>query len=221
MSMDDAPELTLPFHAAPIPGIGRATTRIVAPVSTVLLVPKSPAARSSFPDTVPSESNIPPGKNWTDCPAPGTIVLAQHPKGHISALLGDIMVTRLKVRGVLGAMVDGRMRDTESCAAICEDGGFQVWSKGFSAAGPSLDAKPWAVDVPLQVGDVCVRPRDILCADEGDRAITVIPRELLQSVFAMLPVLKAASNGVLEDVTNGMSLPEAVSRHPDFYSNYK
>jgi regulator of RNase E activity RraA len=187
----------------------------------VLLVSKSSDDGSSFPENIPSESNIPKGKNWTDCPAPGTIVLAQQPKGQISALLGDIMVTRLKVRGVLGAVVDGRTRDTDSCAAICEDGDFQVWSKGFSAAGPSLEAKPWAVDVPLQVGDVCVNPGDILCADEGDRAITVIPRELLQSVYAMLPILKAASNGVLEDVKNGMSLPEAVSQHPDFYSNYK
>ncbi|RFU25915.1 hypothetical protein B7463_g10424, partial [Scytalidium lignicola] len=198
----------------PIPGVNRAT-RIVAPISTVLLVPTS--------EYTASGSNIPKGKNWTEWSPPGTIVVAQQPKGNISALLGDIMASRLKVRGVLGAIVDGRIRDIASCTTLCAEGegNFQIWSKGFSSAGPSLEAKPWAVDVPLQIGDISVKPGDILCADEGDIAITVVPGELLEQVFALLPVLKKASDGVIEDIKNGISLPEAVSRHPDFYSNYK
>lgn len=197
--------------------------RLVAPISTVRFERKDHVSSHAVPDSAPVNinSNIPKGTNWTDNPAPGTIVLVQEPEGPISvALLGDIMVTRLKLRGVRGVVVDGRIRDAGSCAACCEDGNFQVWSKGFSAAAPSLEVVPWAVDVPLQFGTLFVRPGDILCADEGDRAVVVIPQELLHQVLDLLPVLKEASDNVLEDVKNGMTLPDAVKGHPKFYSNY-
>ena len=131
------------------------------------------------------------------------------------------MVTRLHQRGILGVIADGRIRDVKSCTAICNKEAFQIWSKGVSAAGPSLEARPWAVDVPVQVDKTWVRPGDILCADEEDQAIVVIPQERLRAVIELLPMLKLASDGVMKDVQNGLSLPEAVQRHPEFYSNYK
>lgn len=131
------------------------------------------------------------------------------------------MVTRLHRRGILGAVADGRIRDVKSCTDICINGAFQVWSKGVSAAGPSLEARPWAVDIPLQVGETWIKPCDILCLDEEDQAIVVIPQDRLRAVFELLPTLKEASDGVMKDVQNGLNLPEAVQRHPEFYSNYK
>ena len=77
------------------------------------------------------------------------------------------------------------------------------------------------VDVPLQVGNVCVKPGDIICADEGDIGFVVIPRSQLTQVFEMLPKLKKASDGVLEDIKNALPLFKATRRHPDFYSNYQ
>lgn len=35
--------------------------------------------------------------------------------------------------------------------------GFCVWNKGTSTVGSGLEAKAWASDVPLVVGDVVVR----------------------------------------------------------------
>jgi len=198
--------------------------RLVAPVHTVRYERKAHAPPHADPDAAETTKfvpNIPKGTNWTDRPDPGSVVLVQAPEGPLSvALIGDIMVTRLKLRGIRGVVVDGRIRDVESCAACCEDGKFQVWSHGFSAAAPSLNTVPWAVDVPLQFGSSSVKPGDILCADEGDRAVIVIPRELLHKVLELLPKLKEASDNVLEDVRNGLTLPNAIKRHPNFYSNY-
>lgn len=193
----------------------------MAPVSTAVLVPKSWTDASTFPPTLPQVSNIPPGQNWTDCAPPGTIILVQQPEEHISAILGDIMVTRLQRRGVLGVVADGRLRDIRSCRKVCEEGSFQIWHKGVSAAGPSLEAKPWAHGIPLKFGDVWVRSGDILCADEEDRVVVAIPQERLRAVIEILPILKEASDGVLADVRNGLGLPEAVLQHPNFYSNHK
>jgi regulator of RNase E activity RraA len=194
--------------------------RIVAPVSTAVLIPKDWEEASCTAARLPAISNIPNGLNWTDCPASGTIVVVQQPKEHVSAILGDIMVTRLQYRGVLGVVADGRIRDVKSCRKICNNTGFLVWSKGISAVGPSLEAKPWAVDIPIHVGRVCVGPMDILCIDEEDEVAVVIPHELLQATFDLLQTLKPASDGVLDLVRAGSALPDAVLKHPNFYSNY-
>jgi len=77
------------------------------------------------------------------------------------------------------------------------------------------------INVPLQVGDLCVNPGDIICTDEAERAIVVIPREKLQQVIAKLPALKKASDAVLVDIENGSTLFDSTGRHPDFYSNHK
>lgn len=176
---------------------------------------------SSLPPHFRNHTSILPGQNWTDCVDSGTVVLIQQPREHVSAILGDIMVTRLQQRGIVGVVADGRLRDMGSCATISRQSGFQIWFKGVSAAGPSLEAKPWAVNVPLQVGGVWVSPGDILCADQEDKVVVVIPRDRLDEVYEMLSMLKRASDGVMTDVKNGLSLPEAVQRHPNFYSNYK
>lgn len=128
------------------------------------------------------------------------------------------MTTRLKVRGVRGAIVNGRIRDVESCSTSCRDGSFQLWSKGCSAASPTMEVLPWAVDVALQFGPLTARPGDILCADESDRAVVLIPKDILEQVCQLLAVQKAASDAVLEEVKRGATLTDAVSRHPDFYS---
>ena len=130
------------------------------------------------------------------------------------------MVTRLQQRGILGAVADGRIRDLNSSKIICQDTGFQVWHKGVSAAGPSLEARSWAVDVPLKIGDVWVQPGDVVCADRRDGVVVIIPTRLLQSVCKELAILKTASEGVMEDVQNGFGLTEAVRRNPDFYSSH-
>jgi regulator of RNase E activity RraA len=169
----------------------------------------------------PPHSNIPKDKHWTECPAPGTVVLIQQPQGQICALIGDIIATRLKLRGILGVVAAGRIRDVAACAAICKNDNFQFWSRGFSAAAPSLETKPWMVNVPLSLPEVSVEPGDIICVDESEMAIVVIPRKQLKQVFALLPILKRASNAVQADVESGMPLLEATKRHPDFYSNHK
>ncbi len=171
--------------------------------------------------TVPSESNLPTGKHVSDCLSPGTIAVMQQPVGQIVAAVGDIIATRLRDRGLHGIVVDGRTRDIESCSEICKTGDYQIWTRGLSAVGTSLEAKAWAIDVPLQIGAVCVRPGDIICADEMDGVVSVIPRDLLQQFLELMPRLKQASDNVIADVKAGMSLPDAIGRNPEFYSNYK
>ncbi|RMX81435.1 hypothetical protein D0869_06814 [Hortaea werneckii] len=159
----------------PINNGNKKPSTIVAPLSTVLFVPKAPAPTGgeTTPNLIPQESNIPQDKHWTDLPTPGTIVLLQQPQGQICAVCGDILATRLKVRGVKGIVADGRVRDLVSLSELCQTssssssssttapgsssdgrrGGeeFTVWSRGTSTVGTGLAAQAWCVDVPLSV----------------------------------------------------------------------
>lgn len=150
-------------------------------------------------------------------PAPGSIALLQQPSDQTCAVLGDIVATRFKIRGVAGAIIDGRMRDVAGCAELCAEGDFAVWSKGVSTVGTTPEAKPWAVDVPVRVGGVDARPGDFAVLDEADRGIVVIPKEKLIEVAELLPGLKEADDAVLRDVQGGVGLKEAFQRHREHY----
>ena len=187
----------------------------------MLYVPKVHPDHIHGAENIPTESNIPKNTHWTEWPAPGSVVVIQQPQWQSCALVGDLIAARLKLRGSLGIVAAGRIRDIPSCAALCEEGRFQVWSRGFSAAAPSLETIPWMVDVPLQLGKVTVKPGDIICADDGEMAIVVVPKDHLTQALELLPKLKKASDGVLLEIENGVPLFEATKRHPDFYSNHR
>ncbi|RMY61486.1 hypothetical protein D0864_12929 [Hortaea werneckii] len=215
------------------------TTTIVAPLSTVLFVPKTPSSTGGTTPAIPQESNIPQDKHWTDLPAPGTIVLLQQPRGQICAVCGDILGTRLKVRGVRGIVADGRSRYRDSAnrrvpparAAVARGGRggeFTVWSRGTSTVGTGLAAQAWCVDVPLSVSDdsatssgasssetetLQVRPGDIIVCDEGERGSVVIPLAKLDEVLKLLPGLKEADEKCIADVEGGVDVRETFRRH--------
>lgn len=150
--------------------------------------------------------------------APGSVVILQQPSHQIAALVGDIVATRYKYRGLRGVVVDGRIRDVIGIGEICADGKFQAWTKKLSSVGTSIEAKPWAVDIPLKIGKLTVHPGDIICADEGEMVVNVIPREKLDETIKLLAVQKEADDGLLKDVQDGMGFKEAIKRHPNHYT---
>ena len=63
---------------------------------------------SSMP---PAENAIPKGSHWVDMTEPGSIVVIDQPEGQKCAAVGGIMAQRMKIRGVAGCVVGGRVRD--------------------------------------------------------------------------------------------------------------
>ncbi|KAI6897734.1 hypothetical protein KC348_g17651 [Hortaea werneckii] len=126
-------------------------TTIAAPLSTVLFVPKpqaspSPSSPPPFATPIPEESNILPNKHWTDLPGPGTIVLLQQPQGQICAVCGDILATRLKVRGVKGIVADGRQQQQQQQSQQSSGGGKEEAvqpekAEGKKKGGGDVEAK--------------------------------------------------------------------------------
>lgn len=111
----------------------------MAPISTVLFVPKDIDALSK-PSHIPDKPNLPSDHHWTDVAPPGSVVIMQlwKPDGHseiVSGLLGDIVSTRYKKRGIKGVIVDGRSRDVQGVNKLGEDGDFQAWTRALTSVG--------------------------------------------------------------------------------------
>jgi regulator of RNase E activity RraA len=91
-------------------------------------------------------------------------------------VLGDILIERLKVRGVAGLITDGGIRDLEEC----KSSGFSMYGAG--AAGPAslVGHAPAEVQCIIGCGGISVVPGDIIVADSD--GVVVVPKHLAADV---------------------------------------
>ena len=106
------PGLTSSVPYAPQPPLQGSLSeqpKIIAPASTLQLVSKNAPA-----DVFPSEDDpaaIPKGKHWVDLSEKGTVLVIDQPLEQHCAAVGGIMAARMKILGVEGLVVSGRVRD--------------------------------------------------------------------------------------------------------------
>jgi regulator of RNase E activity RraA len=133
------------------------------------------------------------------------------PAGHVlvmdcrgergAACAGNILVTRLMVRGVAGLVSDGPVRDSGEIAAMA----IPVYCAGGSA--PLNLVKHHAADanVPIGCGGVAVYPGDVMVGDaEG---VVAIPRALADEVARDAAEQESLEAFVLERIAGGAALP--------------
>lgn len=145
--------------------------RVAGPAFTIRFVPgrddlsqpTSYAQPSSFRDAIEAAPN-------------GSVVVIDGRGSASTATLGDILAARLAVKGVLAAVTDAPVRDSDEIRKVA----LPVLSAG-AAAPPSITGLAYAGygDV-IGCGNVAVRPDDIMVCD-NDGAV-VIPRELATEV---------------------------------------
>ena len=93
-----------------------------------------------------------------------------------AAVLGDVFITRLKVRGAVGVVVDGYVRDTRELTAS----GLAVYARGCNAIPVTPRVIPAEINVPVQCGGVTILPGDLILTD--DDGAVVIPKNLAITV---------------------------------------
>jgi len=113
---------------------------------------------------------------------------------------GNILLMRLKVRGVAGVVTDGGLRDSEAIGKM----DFPVYGAGGSA--PLNLAIHHAVDlnVPIGCGGVAVFPGDVIVGDgEG---VVVLPEHLADELADEAVEMTAFEDFVMEQVHMGRSI---------------
>ena len=118
-----------------------------------------------------------------------------------TASAGNILVTRLRVRGAVGLVTDGAVRDSPEIAAQP----FPVFAAGRSASIGLSAHHAVDCDVPIACAGVAVFPGDVLVGDaEG---VIVIPRHLATAIAQPAVEQEELERFLLEKVAAGAPLP--------------
>lgn len=114
--------------------------------------------------------------------------------------LGDILATRMKVRGAAGVVTDGAFRDSPAIAAC----GLPAYAQSAHAATNKTVHHPIDIQLPIGCAGVAVFPGDILVGDgEG---VVVIPRHLADEVARKAADQERRENFILEKIRGGAGL---------------
>ncbi|KAF2104367.1 hypothetical protein NA57DRAFT_70574 [Rhizodiscina lignyota] len=87
--------------------------------------------------------------------------------------------------------------------------GMPIWSRGTSVVDVRGEARPWAVNVMVRVGQTEVCPGDIVMLDPEERGAVCVPAKLVDKVLEMLPRLVEGDGKVLQHVESGGTVSDA------------
>ena len=133
------------------------------------------------------------------CP-PGAVLVMDSRKDPRAASAGDILITRLQMRGVAGVVTDGGFRDAMKIAEL------EIPTYHNRPSSPTNLTRHQALDlnVPIGCGDVPVFPGDIVVGD--DDSVIVIPAQLADEVAEEATEMTAYEDFVSEQVKAGETI---------------
>lgn len=128
---------------------------------------------------------------------------------------GNILLTRLSVRGVAGVVTDGCLRDSDSIATM----EFPVYGAGGSAPLNLVCHHAVDMNLPVACGGVAVFPGDLMVGDgEG---VVVIPRHLADEVAGDAAEQEMMEEFVLGEIAGGRPLPGTYPPNADTMARYR
>jgi regulator of RNase E activity RraA len=120
-----------------------------------------------------------------DVAQPGDVVVIDTSGSPMTAVLGDLISTKARHRGIAGFIVDGLIRDLAGIRAL---GDFPVFARGVTPIGP-LHRGPGEIGFPVSAGGVVVTPGDIIVGDLN--GVVVVPCEIAPDLLERLRSQKA------------------------------
>jgi len=123
------------------------------------------------------------------------------------ALLGELMLTRIKMCGGTGAVVDGYSRDTYGIYSC----GLPVFSYGPYAQDQAPRGKVIDFRVPIEINGVRIKPGDIIVGDIDGAC--VVPQNAEREIFAKAIEKADGERLVLKAIKEGMSSVEAWNKY--------
>ncbi len=188
------------FRNVYIQGIKRLTSRRAATSS----VPRSrcAASRRARTWTRSARSTIPnhPQRKAIESVPPGHVLVLDCRSEKRVASGGEILTTRLKVRGAAGLVSDGPVRDSGSLSQM----DFPIYCAGGSAPLNLLYHHAIDQNVPIGCGGVAVYPGDVIVGD--DEGVVVIPQHLADEVAEACEEQEKMEAFILERVQGGAKL---------------
>ena len=124
-----------------------------------------------------------------------------------NAMWGELMSTRARILGARGAVVNGYVRDTRAILQL----NFPTFGFGSYGQDSAPRYKVYDFRVPIEIGNVRIRPGDILFGDMD--GVLVVPREVEAEVFMRALEKARGEKTVRKDLEAGSSAVDAFTRH--------
>ncbi len=131
-----------------------------------------------------------------DLAKPGDVIIVDAGGSTMNAVLGDLITTKAKFRGIVGFVVDGYVRDIQDIIKL----NFPVFARGVTPIGP-LHRGPGEVNFSIQCGGIVVNPGDIIIGDQN--GVVVVPQELASDLLQRLTLRKASEKEYIAAVARG------------------
>lgn len=142
-----------------------------------------------------------------DSLGPGDVVVHSTDLSGALSPWGELMTTVAKRNGAVGCVCDAMVRD---CTRII-DQEFPVYCAGVRPLDSKGRGRVMAFDVPVQCGEVLVRPREIVFADYD--GIVVIPHEVENEVLQLALEKVEAENKTRQEIKEGKTLREVFDKY--------
>ena len=133
------------------------------------------------------------------CPAGHVLIMDSRCKAD-AASAGDILITRLMVRGAAGVVTDGGFRDSMQIGKL----DFPAYHQRPSSPTNLTINEAIEINGPIGCGEAPVFPGDIVVGD--DDSVIIIPAHLADEVAAEAVEMSAYEDFVLEQVKAGETI---------------
>ncbi|HSR13366.1 MAG TPA: RraA family protein [Thermodesulfobacteriota bacterium] len=141
--------------------------------------------------------------DFLDDVEPGQVVVLDNGGRMYGTVWGDIMTVYAQKRGVAGTVIDGVCRDLPRIL----DTKYPIFTRGRYMVTGKDRVEVDAVNVPVAVSDVHVRPGDLLVGD--DSGVVVVPFDWAEDVLQAALEIDEAERKILEMLEKGITMREA------------
>lgn len=175
------------LSAFPVAVVADALQRMTVMDAGILRVTDSaPLAGTALPIHTRGGDNLAIHRALDDA-RPGDVLVVNGQGDLNRALIGDLIGEIMALRGVVGAVVDGSVRDAETLGQQ----GLAIHARRVTPAGPFKHG-PGRIGYPTAVGGQVVHPGDIVLAD-GD-GVVVVPARSAREVLERAAIVSDAEN---------------------------
>jgi regulator of RNase E activity RraA len=134
---------------------------------------------------------------------PGQIVVLDNGGRIYGTVWGDIMTVYAMKHGISGTVIDGVCRDLPKILELK----YPIFSRGrFMVTGKDR-VEVDAINVPVSIADILVKPGDIVVGD--DTGVVIVPFERAEEVLKIAKEIDEVEKKIIELIEKGISLKEA------------
>ena len=131
-----------------------------------------------------------------DMAVPGDVIVVDAGGDLTNSLIGELIVSHARSRGVVGFVVDGAIRDLD----VLGNDTYPIYASGVSHRGPYKDG-PGEINVPVAIGGMVVNPGDIIIGDLD--GLLAVPQQDTEAILAAAQAQQAREAGILKAISEG------------------